>query len=384
MTHLKRWLNLSLAAALALTMGAPAWAAEGTQAPASISVTAKRTDRVSRELRLDVYHRDEGGMFREKIALNPYQTPVTRATGDAVLTIRTEGEGVQVTVDCLTDLDSDGVYELLNGDSAPVSCALSADGLSNAGGSAPALAAGEYTLTAKELEAAGEEARAARASGGSQALELKTSGEAPSLYLVNLRAGERTDVYYFALYDDVLMPADVPAGSWYYSAVEYTLREGCLSGTGADSFTPDGTVTRAQLAQLLWNLGGKQEAEAPGFDDVPETAWYGQAAAWCGREGLLEGSGGSFLPDEPVSRELLMDALYRYAHLEDKGPEPSETGVLSRFPDGDAASPWAVEGLEWAVSAGILSGYGDGTLRPGDSLTRAQLARVLADFLQLE
>ena len=64
------------------------------------------------------------------------------------------------------------------------------------------------------------------------------------------------------------MPIDVSPSDWYYSAVEFALTRGYLSGTGNGIFQPDGLVTRAQLAQILWRMGGSLSAPGVEFSDV--------------------------------------------------------------------------------------------------------------------
>ena len=139
-------------------------------------------------------------------------------------------------------------------------------------------------------------------------------------------------------------------------------------------------MTRAQLAQILWRLGGCQEGEDPGFSDVSPSSWYYQAVAWCAQEGLMGGSGAGFLPNNPLTREQLALVLYQYANY--AGLDTSRTQSLIGFSDGVSASSWARDGLGWAVANGLLSGYSDSTLRPGNGISRAELAVVLRTFCQ--
>lgn len=112
------------------------------------------------------------------------------------------------------------------------------------------------------------------------------------------------------------------------------------------------------------------KAAGTGFTDVPEDAWYAQAAVFCRNNGLIDGtSGDTFSPDAPMTRGLLALAFYR-----DAG-SPAVDG-MDTFPDVPAGSPYAAA-VRWAYQTGVMSGYTDGCFGPEDSLTREQIATVL-------
>ena len=94
----------------------------------------------------------------------------------------------------------------------------------------------------------------------------------------------------------------------------------------------------------------------------------------------MSGSGSGFLPNSPLTREQLALVLKQYA--QSAGLEPGGSAPLSRFSDGGSASPWARDGLEWAVANGLLSGYSDGALRPASGIKRSELSAVLRTFCQ--
>ena len=55
---------------------------------------------------------------------------------------------------------------------------------------------------------------------------------------------------------------------------------------------------------------------------------------------------------------------------------------LALFTDGPSTSSWAREALGWDVDHQLLSGYEDGSLHPGQGVTRAELAVALYRFCQ--
>ena len=167
---------------------------------------------------------------------------------------------------------------------------------------------------------------------------------------------------------------DVLTGAWYHDVVDWAVEEGLLSGYEDGKLGPDGTLSRAQLATVLWRQAGEPEAEGGlSFADCDPEAFYAEAVAWADEAGIIAGygDGTNFGPEDPVTREQLATILWRQAG------EPEGKGDLSDYPDGGDATDYAVPALEWAVDTGVLSGFGDGSLAPGGVLSRAMLAAML-------
>ncbi len=177
--------------------------------------------------------------------------------------------------------------------------------------------------------------------------------------------------------------ADVTADAWYFAAVRYAAYHGLMEGVASDTFSPDGTLTRAQLAQILYNLEGRPAADSVSgnYGDVADGAWYEDAVSWAVRSGILTGyTGGSIGPDRSITREQLAAMLYRYAGM--KGQDTGNAADLSGYADADAVSDYAREPLRWAVAAGILNGTGANALTPAGNATRAQASAMLMRYLE--
>jgi hypothetical protein len=171
---------------------------------------------------------------------------------------------------------------------------------------------------------------------------------------------------------------DVDTSKWYHEAVDYVLTKGVMEGNSDGTFTPNGTLTRAQLAQILYNAAGKPEvtAENP-FTDVPETHWYAKAVIWAAQAGVVEGYGdGKFGPNDKISRQDLAVMLWRYAG------EPAATQTALDFTDAAQASDYATAALLWASETGIVQGD-NGKLSPKGSATRAEAATMVMRYLEL-
>ncbi len=167
-------------------------------------------------------------------------------------------------------------------------------------------------------------------------------------------------------------------GAWYHEAVDYILRNGMMDGYSPTRFGADDNLSRAQLAQILYNRAGKPAvAGSSAFSDVPLGQWYTPAITWAAAGGIVGGYGnGLFGPDDNITREQLAVMLWRYAG------SPAAAGDELRFTDTDEASGYALEALRWAVGNGIMSGYGNGLLNPTGLTTRAQAAQVLKNLAE--
>lgn len=170
---------------------------------------------------------------------------------------------------------------------------------------------------------------------------------------------------------------DVSKDDWYYDAVSAITQLGLMRGVGNSLFQPEQKMTRAQAAQILYNLEG---AEAPqywaAFPDVKQTDWFAAPVLWAQETKVVLGyPDGTFRPGQSVTREDLLVLMYRYCD------EPAVTGsLLAGKKDGAAVSGYAVSAVEWALENKIIEGYTDGTINPKGTASRAELATVLLRF----
>ena len=104
--------------------------------------------------------------------------------------------------------------------------------------------------------------------------------------------------------------------------------------------------------------------------------------SWAAASGVASGVGsGAFGPNDPLTREQLALILYRYA--QNQGYDTTQGGMAVReFADYASISNWALEAVQWAVNAGLISGTGNGMLSPNGTATRAQVAVILMQFCQ--
>ena len=174
---------------------------------------------------------------------------------------------------------------------------------------------------------------------------------------------------------------DADPTAWYHDGVHYALDEGIMNGTGGGKFEPDKATTRAMIVTMLWRMKGEPEYHGTlDFTDAEDGAWYTGAIRWAASEGIVNGyDETTFGPNDSVTREQLATILYRYAQSKGEGFKGSWMFLLD-FPDAGDVSEWADEAMHWMVMNDIINGMGDGTLNPGGEATRAQVATMLMRY----
>jgi len=125
-------------------------------------------------------------------------------------------------------------------------------------------------------------------------------------------------------------------------------------------------------------MDGCLEAEGSSFSDVEPDDWFARAVSWCQEKELISGhADGAFLPDAPLTREQLAAILYRYAQY--SGSSLRTNASLSVYEDRDDVSSWAYNSVCWAMTNRLLT-TSDHLLRPGETVTRAELASALYSY----
>lgn len=178
--------------------------------------------------------------------------------------------------------------------------------------------------------------------------------------------------------------SDVVPRSWYEQGVIYAYENGLMVGTSQTEFSPNADTTRAMIVTILYRLEGSPDVDSTAsFADVPADEWYSDAVAWAAQKNIVNGYGnGKFGPQDSITRQQLAAILYRYTAY--KGAFVSASGWASYFPDVGNVSAWAVAAMQWAVKEGYITGSpvnGHVYLLPEASASRAQIATILMRYL---
>lgn len=197
--------------------------------------------------------------------------------------------------------------------------------------------------------------------------------------------------------------SDVPKGIWYEEPVNWAVELNITKGTDAAHFSPDKPCTRAEFVTFLYRLArdhrllvGFAELDEnspnrqgdPGymdfseseyrlmFKDVKRSDYFFASASWAAVEGLIEGtSRTTFRPNDLITREQVAVILERFAR-EWCGYHIDEFYAEQAFTPDDPVSPWAEQGMRFAIGAHILKGDGTGW-QAQKTCTRAEAMTML-------
>lgn len=147
-----------------------------------------------------------------------------------------------------------------------------------------------------------------------------------------------------------------------------------MNGKGNGKFAPDASMTRAEAAQMFYNLLQNKTADQNvKFTDVAATAWYSNAVSTLAARGVINGVGDNkFAPEKTISRAEFTAIAVRLAK--------SNAAADTKFAD-VSANAWYSGAVRTAISYGWITGYSDNTFRPNNRITRAEVVTVVNRML---
>ena len=173
-----------------------------------------------------------------------------------------------------------------------------------------------------------------------------------------------------------------------HRGIEFCLDNGIMTGTGADTFSPDDSITRAQFATMFYRLVGQPAASANGrFSDLTED-WYKNAVNWAAENGVVTGtSADTFSPYDTVTREQIAAVFYRYAQTKDIDASLDDSGIssaLEGYNDYSDISDYAKVPVAWCFKEGVMfihsvNGY-EYAIYPKVAPSRADTATMFFKF----
>lgn len=174
---------------------------------------------------------------------------------------------------------------------------------------------------------------------------------------------------------------DVSRSDWYYQFVDYVTSKGYFNGVADKTFAPADNMTRAMFVTVLFRFhGAKGDSSQSAFVDVAPGEWYTAAINWAAANRIVDGVGnGKFAPNDPITRAQMCTMIERYLDLYRKAWKVTlpETGSVSVMVDESAIPAYALAAVKQCQRHGLVNGFEDGTFRPNDLSTRAQVAAVI-------
>ena len=166
-----------------------------------------------------------------------------------------------------------------------------------------------------------------------------------------------------------------------------------MSGKAAGVFAPNDAITRAELTKIAVKAFGipvSSVATYKPFDDVDTTSWYAPYIIAAKDAGIVQGyENNVFSPNGLVNRAEALKILLGAAKLSGID-ENYATNYASKegysfvgFPD-VLIGEWFAKYVAYAKDNSIVGGYADGTFGPGNSITRAEVAKIIVKILDMK
>ncbi|MGM9527083.1 MAG: S8 family peptidase [Oscillospiraceae bacterium] len=173
------------------------------------------------------------------------------------------------------------------------------------------------------------------------------------------------------------------AGHWAADSIDFCVSHKLFNGISESEFAPEQPMTRAMFVTVLSRMSGEQIKGFPMvFSDVSESDWFAQPAAWGSATGIVSGvSESRFDPNGSITREQMAAMLYRYANAFGLHAINASSAGLGDFSDGASVSEWAKSAMQWAVANGLITGRGGAMLCPQEGAKRCEVAAIIQRFI---
>jgi len=189
--------------------------------------------------------------------------------------------------------------------------------------------------------------------------------------------GMENDFNFILHFEELTTPPPTPPPSSSYSPIQSGTYSLYLRGYPDNTIKPDGLVTRAEMAMVLYRLSTDSVTDntVPEaiFSDVSPNAWYAKAITYLYQHEVINGYGdGTFQPDQPITRAEITKMAYMF--------DQYKVAVVNYFPDVPQGY-WAETYIGSAAQKGWVTGYPNGTFCPENPMTRAEMVTLMNHVL---
>ena len=164
------------------------------------------------------------------------------------------------------------------------------------------------------------------------------------------------------------------ADHWAKEEIEYLMSKDVVSGYPDGSFKPDKQITRAEFVKMINYIFGYSEKNSVSFTDVGEGDWFYDEIGKAVKAGYISGyDDGTMKPNNPITRQEVSKVMGMVFDLNESEESAGD------FVDADRIGDWARGYVGILKDKGYISGYPDGTFKPGNSITRAESVKIVVN-----
>ena len=185
----------------------------------------------------------------------------------------------------------------------------------------------------------------------------------------------------FAAKDGGDLPfTDVKSGKWYYGNVKKVYETKLMNGVSSTEFDPNGTLTRGMCATILYRAANEPDVRAAStFADVKDGKYYAEAVAWAQKNSIVNGRTASeFDPNGKITRAEFATMLYRFEAAQELALPATREGAPA---DAASVAKFASKAVDTMYRSGVVNGRENGEFDPDASITRAEASAMVTRFL---
>lgn len=176
---------------------------------------------------------------------------------------------------------------------------------------------------------------------------------------------------------------DVNKDEWYYKAVQKCYLANIMKGVSSTEFAPLKSTTRAEMAQLIFNLNDKQNninyGKVDKFKDVESDAWYNNVVAYCTLNGFMVGvSDDEFEPERAMTKAEMAQVFY---NMRDR-MDIAKTREYVPFNDVSEYS-WYYDAVKYCYERELINGDGSNYYEPEKEVIRAETAQIMYNYCKV-
>lgn len=165
---------------------------------------------------------------------------------------------------------------------------------------------------------------------------------------------------------------------WAKDYIDTLVEKKIVAGYKDGSFKPNNKITREEVSSIVYAYMAGETTKKSKFEDV-KGRWSEDAIAYLTEQEIIKGyPDGSFQPTKEITREEFSVIIYQY--LADK----MDLSKVEKKDFIDIDKSYAKEKIQVLAGLGIIDGYDGKEFRPGNDITRAEVAKVVADTAKVE
>ncbi len=162
-------------------------------------------------------------------------------------------------------------------------------------------------------------------------------------------------------------------------SIKILAAKGIIEGTSETTFSPDSTITRAEIAALLLRVLSQVDPNADGeFDDVKQTDWFYGTAGSARKYGMIKGfEDNTFRGNNIIEKDQILTISSRVLQKEMRYKAPANIEEWLTFSDSDKIAEWARNDIALASMANIITRSEDNTIKSTEPMTRGDAALII-------